>query len=115
MRTLYLMVSLLLAGTGLLHMAATFRYHRQFSAGALWFFGAGLLLVLIGALNLFCRRHAAALPALRSFTFWCNALMCAYTFCSGLATKASVPQMLVLVGAALLASVLSRLPSASAR
>lgn len=115
MRSLHLIVGLLLVGIGMLHMGATFGYYREFSAGALWFFGAGLLLALIGALNLFCRRHMVALPALRTFTFGCNVLMTVYTFCSGLATKASVPQMVVLVGATALATALTIRPDIAAR
>lgn len=115
MRILYLIVSLLLCGIGVLHMATTFRAYREFNASAIWFFGAGLLLMQIGALNLFCRRQATALPALRSFTFWCNLLVTGYIFCAGLATKATLAQMIILVGATLLATLLSRTLAATTR
>jgi len=101
---LYAALAWLLAGVSALHMATTWRLTSASSFTRVWFFGAGLAMAQAAALNLLHRRYGRALPGLRWTTRAFNAVMLAFAAVAGIATGASIPELIVLLG--LLAGVL---------
>ncbi len=104
------LLSILFAATGwgvvllgVVHMVATVQYVQQAPRGAVWFFGAGIAMVLTGALNLFSRAYGRAARGLRIFNMANNAAMTAFAIWAGISTGASTVELTVVVG--LVASV----------
>lgn len=82
---------------GILHMAATWR-NPTLSAAALWFFSAGIAMVLTGSLNLLSHAYGASAPGLRWFCRGNNIFMLNFTALSGVVTNAGVATMVTIVG-----------------
>ena len=57
MRIFYKIVTGLIIALGSLHSTLTFVFYKEFSPRALWFFGTGLALVMLGFLNVANYRH----------------------------------------------------------
>jgi hypothetical protein len=83
---------------GTLHMATTFRLTASSHNFQVWFFGSGIALVLLGALNLLYRSYAQAAPGLRIVCRSANLLLTLFTLVAGAVTGASVAEFIVVVG-----------------
>jgi len=59
MRIFYKIVMGLIIALGSLHSILTFVFYKEFSPRALWFFGAGLALLMLGFLNVANFRHGS--------------------------------------------------------
>ena len=56
LRTAHKILAGVIAALGVLHVSVTFRDYDSFSAGALWFAGAGVAIILAGFLNVILLR-----------------------------------------------------------
>jgi hypothetical protein len=83
---------------GVAHMAATWRVSHALTAAALWFFSAGIVIVLTGSLNLLNRAYGADARGLRWFCRGTNVFMLCFTALSGVVTNASAPELAIVVG-----------------
>lgn len=95
---------------GATHCSFTAIVFKHFNMNAAWFLGAGLALILLGALNLLRVRYAAVAPGLRSVCIAANAVMLLFVLAVGAVfSLRQNPQAVlgvVLVAAALLLSIL---------
>lgn len=94
---------------GTLHMATTFRLTTASPGFQIWFFGSGIALVLLGALNLLHRSYGYLAPELRVVCRSANVALTLFVVVAGRITHASMAEyilMLVLFGGALLLSCL---------
>jgi len=80
---------------GMLHMAST---PRALTPSAVWFFSGGIAMVLTGALNLLSRTYGGTAPGLRWFCIATNAAMTVFALVAGSVGRASVGQLVVIVG-----------------
>jgi hypothetical protein len=83
---------------GGLHMITTFRAFDGLTSAAVWFFGAGIAMSLVGALNLLNATYGHAARGLRLTAIVTNLVTVAYAGLAGLATRASVAELVVIVG-----------------
>jgi hypothetical protein len=93
----YAVLAWLLAALAILHMATTFRLSSASMSTKVWFFGAGVAMAQTAALNLLHRSNRRA--ALAWVTRGSNAVMLALATAGGLATNASAPELVVILGA----------------
>ncbi len=84
---------------GVIHSAFTLRAYATFSMAAMWFLGTGLLIILVGALNLLRIRYAAVAPGLRAVCLATNIVVLAYAgaIASRLSLKQNPQAVVVLV------------------
>ena len=109
---LYAWIGWAIVALGGLHMLATFRLSSSTPAFRLWFFGSGLAMALIGALNLLHRAYGHFAVGLRIVCWIANILLTLFAVAAGALTGASIVEYILvmsLVGGAL---ILSFLPSA---
>ena len=89
---------------GVVHLCVTPFVYSRFTQAAVWFAGAGLAGVFAGMLNLIRIRHAASIPALRTFLLLANLLLLPWIV-AGVASMLSQlhrnPQALILLIAVL--------------
>lgn len=102
MRVADLVVSWALVLAGIVQLSAT---HHEWKPETVWYFGAGLLTVLIGAVNLVRIRYAYTASGLRWFTMIADVLYAAYAYALGRATVLG-PQIVIAI-VAVAAAVLS--------
>lgn len=98
MRRLYTIESWALVVLGVTHMAATFHFFSAFTAQALWFLGAGLLMVLVGALNLLNRAYGRTAPGLRLVSIAANVTISIFAVAAGIVGRATLAQWIVVLG-----------------
>src|SRR5260221_341556 len=60
----YMVESWALVALGVLHTGSTFRLYNAFTLQAHWFMSAGILMILVGAVNLLNRKYGGGAPAL---------------------------------------------------
>ena len=72
---------------GLLHTAATSRMMSPLTQASLWFASAGLLMMLVGMVNLLNRRYGASARGLRRVTIGVNIVILAFAVTTGLLGK----------------------------
>ena len=98
MRYLYSVLGWGIVALGAVHMSATFRIFGSLTGAAIWFFTAGIAMVLTGALNLLNRAYGATAPGLR----WCciatNVGMTVLALVSGRVGRVSRGELLFVVG-----------------
>ena len=111
MRLLYAIESWALIVLGVLHMGATFRFFSALNPQALWFFSAGLLMALVGVLNLLNRRYGQNAPGLRHAARATNVVMIGFAAATGTVTRASVLEWVVVMGIVIPLAVLSFSPT----
>ena len=92
-------VALLIVILGAIHGAFTPKMYPAFNLAALWFLGAGLLMMLAGAMNLLRIRYAAIAPGLTAVCVATNVILVAYAgaIASRLALKQNPQAVLVTV------------------
>lgn len=108
----YLVLSLGTIALGLVHIAATFRIFPRLSGAAVWFAGAGLAIILTGALNLLRRIYGEAALGVRIVCLVANVVMTAFAALAGYAGRASAAEFLIVVGLVGGTTVFSVLPGA---
>ena len=113
MRHLYAVFAWGIVALGVVHMSATGRVHSSTTA-ALWFFSGGVSMVLTGAINLLNRSYGAAAPGLRRVCIATSAGMTVFAFVLGVASHASVPQLVTVVGWFAVTTILSSIRAARA-
>ena len=97
---------------GGLHMLATFRLSASTPAFRLWFFGSGLAMALVGALNLLQRSYGHSAVGLRIVCRAANILLTGFAVAAGAFTGASTAEYIVIVSLVGGALILSFVPSA---
>jgi len=107
MRRLYQVLGWGLVLLGAAHMATTFRAFEALSSAAVWFFGAGIAMALTGALNLLNRAYGQQAPGLHWTCVATNGAMTVFGLLAGIATHASVRQLIVVLGLLFGATLLS--------
>ncbi|MCG8504149.1 MAG: hypothetical protein MI755_06050 [Sphingomonadales bacterium] len=98
MRRLYLFLGAGIVLLGLVHMLATFWIFGGFSGRAVWFFSGGMMMALIGALNLLNRAYGRIAPGLRTVCIAATAAGFAFATVAGVATGASIAQFILALG-----------------
>jgi len=83
---------------GSLHMVTTFRAFDAMTSSAVWFFGAGIAMVLTGALNLLNATYGHAARGLRLTAIATNLALIIYASLAGVASRASPVEFVVIVG-----------------
>jgi len=106
---IYAVFAWLIVAIGTLHMLATFRLASGTALGRVWFFGSGMAIALVGALNLVHRTYGQSCLGLRMVCRAANVLLTSLAIVAGTVTGASVTQCCVvwlLLGGALILSCL---------
>ncbi|MBI4503043.1 MAG: hypothetical protein HY700_18035 [Gemmatimonadetes bacterium] len=79
-------------------MITTFRAFHDLTSAAVWFFGAGIAMSLVGALNLLNGMYGHAARGVRLTAIVTNLATVVYASLAGLASRASVAELVVIVG-----------------
>jgi len=109
---LYAVVGWCIVGLGSLHMLSTLQLLSSTPVFRLWFFGAGMAMALVGAVNLLHRAYGHSALGIRIVCSVANTLLLCFAIVAGALTTSSLVERAVivaLIGAALL---LSFVPSA---
>jgi hypothetical protein len=96
--TTYAVLAWLLGALALLHMATTWRLQTATAATRVWFFGAGLAMAEVAALNLLNRRYGRTAVGLRWTTRAFNLVMLINAVVGGIVTGASAGEMVFVLG-----------------
>ena len=83
---------------GTVHMLTTAALTAGSAAGRVWFFGAGMAMVLTGALNLLNRAYGASAVGVRRVCVASNVLMTCFAVVAGVFTNAGLAQFIVVLG-----------------
>ena len=83
---------------GTVHMLTTAALTASSAAGRVWFFGAGMAMVLSGALNLLNRAYGASAVGVRRVCIASNVLMTCFAIVAGVFTNAGPAQFIVVLG-----------------
>ena len=106
---LYAFVGWAIVALGGLHMVATLRLSASTPAFRVWFFGSGIAMALVGAVNLLHRVYGRSAAGLRVVCWIANIFLTLFAFAAGALTGASIAEYIVivsLVGGALILSFL---------
>jgi hypothetical protein len=106
---IYAVFAWLIVAIGTLHMLATFRLASGSALGRVWFFGSGMAIALVGALNLLHRTYGGSCLGVRIVCRSANVLLTSLAVVAGTVTGPSVTQCCVvwsLLGGALIISCL---------
>ena len=114
MRRLYLSLGWGIVLLGLVHMVATGRYFSELTGASLWFFSGGMMIALVGALNLLHSAYGRIALALRVVCIGTNAVATVFGAVSGTVNQASVPEFVLVLGLFGGATVLSVRPGSLA-
>ena len=104
---LYAFIGWAIVALGGLHMVATLQLSSSTPAFRVWFFGSGLAMALVGALNLLHRAYGQSAAGLRMVCWAANILITSFALAAGAFTGASVVAYILivsLVGGALILS-----------
>ena len=83
---------------GTVHMVTTAALTATSPAGRVWFFGAGMAMVLTGALNLLNSAYGASAVGVRLVCVASNVLMTCFAVVAGFFTNAGPAQSIVVLG-----------------
>ncbi len=108
---LYALVSWIVVGIGLLHMLTTFRLTTASAAGRVWFFGSGIAIALVGALNLLHRAYGSCGVGLRMACRTANIVLLVFAAVAGVVTAVGIAQQIVFLTIIAGALILSSLPA----
>jgi hypothetical protein len=100
MRTLnrfYAFIGWAIVALGGLHMLATLRLSTSTPMFRLWFFGSGIAMALVGALNLLHRAYGHSAAGLRIVCWAANILLTLFAIVAGALTGASVAAYILIV------------------
>lgn len=92
---------------GTVHMATTFWAFDALSGAAVWFFGSGIAMALTGVLNLLNDTYGGVANGLRWTCIGTNVAMTAFAVVAGVASRATVGQVVIVFGLVAGAAVLS--------
>jgi hypothetical protein len=92
-------------------MLTTFRLSTASPAFRVWFFGSGIAMSLVGALNLLHRTYGPSAPGLRIVCRGANILLIIFAAVAGSVTGASMPEYILIMGLLGGALILSFIPS----
>ncbi len=109
-RHVYSTLSWGIVALGTIHMLTTAALRGATPAGRVWFFGAGIAMVLSGSLNLLNGSYGAVARGVRWVCIGNNVLMTGFAAVAGIITNAGLGQfatMLGLVGGATVLSFLT--------
>lgn len=95
---LYAALSWTLIAFGALHLASTVRIYDTISMPALWFVSGGILIVFGAALNLVNRAYGIRAPGLRVAAVAGNVVIAGVAATGGLVSRASLPQLVGVLG-----------------
>ena len=98
MSRLYVFIGGAIVALGGLHMLATIRLSASTPVSRLWFFGSGIAIVLVGALNLLHRTYGRSAPGLRMVCRSANVLLTLFSIVGGALTHASIPEHVLVFG-----------------
>jgi hypothetical protein len=104
---LYAVIGWTLVALGGLHMLATFRLSASTPVFRLWFFGSGMAMALVGALNVLHRAYGHSAAGLRIVCWTANVFLTLFAVVAGTLTRASMTEYILivsLVGGALVLS-----------
>jgi hypothetical protein len=88
MRTADLIIAWIIVLLGLIYVSAI---KHQFTSEVMWYLGSGLLIILVGLLNLIRIRYSYAAPGLRWLLIIINLAFACFAFFLGRASNLSVP------------------------
>ena len=94
----YMVESWALLLLGVLHSGTTFRIHNGYTSQAHWFLSAGLLMVLVAALNLLNRTYGGNAPRLRWVCIGANITITAFSVAGGIVGHAGVMAWVIVLG-----------------
>src|SRR5688572_22744127 len=94
---LYAFLGWAIVALGGLHMLATIRLSASTPAFRIWFFGSGLAMALVGALNLLHRAYGRSAPGLRIVCWVANVFLALLGAVAGAVTKASIAEYVVIM------------------
>ena len=109
MGRLYTIESWALIALGVVHVSAAPRFFDAFTSQALWFVSGGLLMALVGVLNLLNRAYGRGARGLRIVCLGVNTLMVAFGIAVGLLSRASLASWIIVLGIVVPLTVLSSL------
>ncbi len=109
---LYAFVGVGVVVLGSLHMVATLRLSASAPAYRLWFFGSGMAMALVGALNLLHRAYGHSASGLRISTAIAYAVLLCFAIVAGWLTSSSMSERIAIVALVGTALVLSFAPAA---
>ena len=103
----YAFIGWAIVALGGLHMLATLRLSASTPVFRLWFFGAGMAMALVGALNLLHRAYGHSAAGLRIVCWTANIFLTLFAVVAGALTRASIAEYILIVtfiGSALILS-----------
>lgn len=112
MRRVYLVLSAGIIALGVVHIASTPRSFPKLTGAAIWFASGGLAMILAGALNLLRQAYGSPAPGLRMVGGATNVVMTAFAILAAYAGRASVAEIVMVLGLVGGATALSFLPAA---
>jgi len=111
MNRLYAFIGWAIVALGALHMLTTIRLSASSPTFRVWFFGSGIAMALVGAVNLLHRAYGPAAPGLRVVCRIANVFLTLFAVVAGALSRASLVEYLVILGLLGGASILSFVPS----
>ncbi len=94
---LYAFIGWAIIALGALHMVATLRLSASTPAFRVWFFGSGMAMALVGALNLLHRAYGRSAAGLRVACQTANILLTLFALTAGAFTGASIAEYILIV------------------
>ena len=107
----YAFIGWAIVALGGLHMLATLRLSASTPMFRLWFFGSGMAMALVGALNLLHRAYGHSAAGLRIVCWIGNILLTLFAVAAGALTGGSIAEYILIVGLVGGALILSLVPS----
>jgi hypothetical protein len=104
---LYAFIGWAIVALGGLHMLVTFRLSSSTPAFRVWFFGSGMAMALVGAMNLLHRAYGRSAVGLRIVCWIANILLTLFAVAAGALTGASIAEYVLVLGLAGGALILS--------
>ncbi len=94
---LYAFLSWAIVALGALHMVSTLRLSASTPAFRVWFFGSGMAMALVGALNLLHRAYGRSAVGLRVVCWAANIFLALFALAAGALTGASIAEYILTV------------------
>lgn len=94
---LYVLLGWAIVALGALHMVATLRLSSSTPALRVWFFGSGMAMALVGALNLLHRAYGRSAAGLRIVCWGANIFLTLFALAAGALPGASIAEYILIV------------------
>ena len=94
---LYAFIGWAIVALGALHMLATFQLSASTPAFRVWFFGSGIAMALVGALNLLHRAYGRSAAGLGVVCWTANIFLTLFALAAGAFTGASIAEYILIV------------------